>query len=226
MDAALEDFLAANDLDDVLAAVKRIEFLSAQDETRILGLLSSWDTPQAIANLLMYPKLIPPDHRLDALSRGLQDDGYPYLKLAAVVGLQSVESLDITESQRLAVLHMLVSLIENHRGVLAARASAALSEWVRPGEGYAIAPLLRHPDSTVQHNILSILIEIVGLATIVDYLDVIFATGGYPPETAAACKARLSQIREINPQNESALPFDASPLSALLYSYLPNFSSP
>jgi len=221
----LETFLAVNDLDDVLNAVRRIDDLSHDDEARILQVLSDWDKPQAVANLLMYPKLIPLEQRLDFLIKGLQENAIHYFKLAAVVGLQSIEIEDVPENQRQEILRMLVNLIKTYSGVLATRASATLNGWVQSGDGHAIAPLLRHPDSTVQHNILASLIEIVGFDTIVDFLDVIFAAGGYPPETIAATKAKLSQIKEINPENDSAKPFALSPVRFTLYSYIPNFSA-
>lgn len=66
----LEAFLSAEDLDDLLRAVRHL-VITKEESERIASIVGEWLDVQAVSNLLFYPHLIPSNLRVDALDRAV-----------------------------------------------------------------------------------------------------------------------------------------------------------
>ena len=99
----LARLLRSDDLEELAGLAADYE-PSAADEQAVGAVLAEWSDVQAVANLLMYPRLIPADKRVAALVRGLCDDE-GYLRLAAAVGVGQLppEDLDDDDAVQLAL---------------------------------------------------------------------------------------------------------------------------
>jgi hypothetical protein len=79
----LKAFLHCTDLDDLLKAVGRLRKIRKHQQKCILEVLSAWDQPQSIANILFYPGIIPSAERFRCIRKALSEKNQPYYKLAA-----------------------------------------------------------------------------------------------------------------------------------------------
>lgn len=167
MDPALAEFLAADDLDLLMDARDRIEGITKRDAADIADIVESWSDEQAVANLLMYPEVIPERVRPAAVLRALSDEGY--LVLAAVLGVQRLSEHDeIADDLRAGVADRLLHLLRSPIPVVAARASIAAEEHVDViGLGRLLAAVTA-ADDTVFHNILAVAIRHSGREAVLD----------------------------------------------------------
>src|SRR5262245_48765771 len=147
----LRAFLTTEDLDDLLNARQAIKALDAADTAAVRSVLEQWHPPQAVANLLIHPDLVPEDVRLAALFRGLDDQKTPYLGLAAIVGLGGEEKLSAEDRKRVAA--RLLTVIRVTGDVRAERASVTLMSHAREADAPQLIALLGHSNKTVRHNL-------------------------------------------------------------------------
>lgn len=155
----LEAFLEAEDLDDLLEARSKLWQLDEKDVKKIRFVLQKWNSPQAISNLLFYPFLIPEDIRASCLLRGLREKKKPYYILASVVGLQEVDTTVFSKEQRKAIKECLISALKVSEGIISARASVTIYDYLSLEDASTAFELLSHPNEAVRHNILCWLIR-------------------------------------------------------------------
>lgn len=158
----LQAFLEAGALDELSQLAADLPPLNAADRAAVTALLEKWDAPQAIANLLMYPHLIPEEIRKDALLRGLNEP-MTYNTLAAVVGLQSAVD-GWAESERAALVQRLVVITFSARSLIANRASLTLLNYIHREEADKLIFFLGAPEDVVRHNALLGLVRLFGIA--------------------------------------------------------------
>ena len=157
----LEAFLQADELDELSQLANDLPPLDTADRAVVAELLEKWDTPQAIANLLMHPYLIPEEIRKDTLLRGL-NESMTYNTLAAVIGLQKATD-GWSESERAALVERLVVITFSARSLIANRASFTMLNYIHPEEADKLLFFLGAPEDVVRHNALLGLVRIFGV---------------------------------------------------------------
>jgi hypothetical protein len=226
VNAALQAFLDARDLDTLADAHESLSTLDAADTAAVRRVLHQWRDPQAVANLLMYPLLIPDDARAAAVQRGLDDLQVPYLALAAVVGLREFDVESLPPGPRAAILARLLALVAADRGPLADRVSAFLAErlWhFDPSYGAAAMALLDHPSPTVRHNALVALVPVLGLNNLPAALTQAVADGTLSAPGQAAATRKLAQVTGFSAADaDDGSADDLGSLSVPLLAYIPN----
>jgi hypothetical protein len=221
--AALQAFLAAGELDDLAALRDAITTIDGDEAAALSAIVQAWSEPQAVANLLLYPELIPPPDRMPVLLRGLAAGADDYLALMAVVGLQRIAEEEIPVAVRPTVAGHLVRLVEQGRGPVAGRASLIIAAVAQDLDPAALLRLLAHPDPAVRHNLLVALLETFGLDRVVTTADAEVAAGRLGADAAAALREDLARAG-LDPaagvDDERVLD---SPLGLPLLSYIPNY---
>jgi hypothetical protein len=126
---ALDAFLKAEDLDDLLRIRRDLGVLTSDEEQRISSIIHDWTDNQAVANLLFNPDVMPPALRFEALDRALHSNHVCYFALAATVGLQQVKWNEVPGAKRASWLQALQRLVRSKSRTVAGRASVTLFEW-------------------------------------------------------------------------------------------------
>lgn len=152
---ALQRFLEAKDLDELLRASQALSVLDADDEAEVRAVLDARANTQALANLLFHPHLIPDELRLPTLVAALAAGAHPYFNLAAIVGLQETDAATLDEPTRVQICDLLLDILEGTNDVRAARASITVIRFLAASDGPRLAALVQHPDPTAAHNILA-----------------------------------------------------------------------
>jgi hypothetical protein len=228
MNATLKAFLVTSDLDDLSEARAKLSTLDLDNQAEITRVLQEWTDTQAIANLLMYPDVIPEAERINYLFAGLRENHSKYLVLAAVVGLGQLDiaafpALIITE-----VIDRIIAITKCDSGVIAERASIFLAEklWHFGGQYTPqIVELLGHPSEVVQHNTLVALIPMVGLEAIRKIIADTVQQGRLSESGQLAAEQKLSMVSGFSKDNiVDSTQFDLDLLSAPLLAYIPNFN--
>ncbi len=222
MKPELEKFLTMQDLDDIFVARRSLKPLDSTDIDTVIAILSQWNTPQAIANLLFYPNTIPATVRSQSILKGLHENDCIYYRLAAIVGLQSLNASDFTAIEVEQIRDRLISLIASDRGIISARASVSIASYLQANDIDLIIPLLNHLDNLVKHNILVTLIEIVGVDRIRDLIDSAAQAKKISEEAVTFCQAKFSQVLELSNNSVTGVPFESSNLSLPMLSHIPN----
>ncbi|MEK7469535.1 MAG: hypothetical protein AAB074_19355 [Planctomycetota bacterium] len=155
MTSEFELVLAAEDLDDLLAAAGRVPELSESDQQAARAIVTSWSPLQALANLLFHPRLIPEDSRLPAIFRALDQSPPDYFTLAAAVGVQSMRPTGHSPLVRQHVAETLSRLTMHAADVIAARAEYTLENFLEPSRLEDAILLLRTPCETARHNLVA-----------------------------------------------------------------------
>lgn len=229
MNPDLQDFLEARDLDLLAEAHDRLPVLEPEDVAAIRAVLRRWYEPQAIANLLMHPQLIPEAERAAAVVRGLNDTQCQYLTLAAIVGLGEFEVEALPSGQRAAVVDRVLALAAADRGVIADRASAFLAErlWHFGNSDPALmVALLDHPSEVVQHNALVGLIPLLGLDHLDDALTRAVREGRLSVRSREAAARKLAKVQGFSAEDpDDGSKEDLGSLAAPLLAYVPNLDS-
>jgi hypothetical protein len=135
--AALTRFLSARDVDEALAAARKLSYRDADVEASIRHLLAhEWkQQPQAVYNVLQHSYMLPGDIRFATLQRGLQEKDETQLRLAAAVGVQYtgralLDGAPVAEhSFRTLLLQYAAESEEDD--FLAARAFLAIKDYLR-----------------------------------------------------------------------------------------------
>jgi len=145
----IDTLLAATDLDDLMAAVEALP--ADTDTARIGGGVDAWSDPQGLANVLMYPSLIPSSQRVPAVLRGLRSEGY--LRLAASVGVGHLPADELPDAVRRELLDALLDVIASDAGPAGVRASAEVGPLLHADEVELLEDLAAHPVDAVRHNL-------------------------------------------------------------------------
>ncbi|MCA6501393.1 MAG: hypothetical protein IM585_12310 [Pseudanabaena sp. M135S2SP2A07QC] len=226
MNVNLKNFLEITDLDELSQAKNHISVISQNDQAAIIKILQEGANIQAIANLLMYPDLIPENERIDYILAGLRETNFTYLVLASVVGLGqlNIEALPVQLITQL--IEQIINVTKSDSGVIAERASVFLAErlW-HFGDTYTsqIIELLDHPSKVVQHNTLVALIPLVGLENIRQIIENAVQHGVVSEAGQLAAEQKLSEIAGFSKDSTiDDSQFDVDLLSAPLLAYIPN----
>jgi hypothetical protein len=182
MDETLLAFLRADDLDAIADARGRIRFISKIDAAALATVANEWSDEQAVANLLMYPEVIPQQARLATLRRGLGGDITDYATLAATVGLQRLAPGDASDDDRREIGARLLHLIESGNATLSRRASLTIGDFVAYVVQDSLLRLLDHSDETVRHNILAALVTAMGSEGVTQAVQRAIDAGRLDPE--------------------------------------------
>ncbi len=212
---ALARFLAAGDLDDLLRIASELPALDVNDATVVGEVISEWRAHQAVANLLFHPTAIPVEVRTAALLRGLGEDARPYLKLAAIVGLQSTQPSAIAPDDVTLVRERLLQIIAADESVISSRASVTIDSWLDSSSAAQVCRLLDHPNQTVAHNLLAWLIRHVDPAELTGLLN----SSDIEPERLRHAIRDLDEYKRSCQAGESF-----TPVSSYLFTYIPNLS--
>lgn len=149
---ALDTFLAADDLDLAAGARDGLDASDAVTGVRVGAVIDAWSDRQAVANLLLYPDLIPDSQRAGALERALRgDDGY--LTLAAAVGAGLLGREQLSEAERARLIEALLDVTSSMVGLPARRAAASLGSLAGVLDVPELLVMLCHPDPAVRQNI-------------------------------------------------------------------------
>lgn len=212
----LKAFLETEDLDDLVKARSRIQHLDENDIKKIRSVLEKWDHPQAVSNLLFHPSLIPEDIRFGSLLKGLEERENLYYILASTVGLQGMEE-EFSDEERNIIKEHLIAVIEITSGVLAARASVTIRNYLSPGDASRMFKFLSHSEEAVRLNILAWLIETLEEKDVETFVSML-KNSGVPEDKQ---DETLEKFREHLRKKESGeMDFSTMPL----YAYIPNLS--
>jgi hypothetical protein len=222
MNPTLTAFLQETELDDLLTLAGQIDQLDDDDRAAVEAVVAQWSDQQAVANLLMYPHILPPGIRRETVLKGLHEPVKSYLTLAAVVGLQD-RCADF-EADHDAIIERLTRITRTAPPVINNRASITLVECSRAADADDIVGIMSHPDNTVKHNILAALINTIGVAAIPPLIEAASADYRLLNDGKAFAQAKL---RELEPLLNADGELDESnryntSLNAPLLSYIPN----
>lgn len=212
---SIDSLLLARDLDELRDAVEEVagDGLTPQDEASITAVLAAWTDVQAVANVLMYPTLMPAESRRDWLMRGLSADD-AYLRLAAAVGVGQLPASQWSEDDVEMLVPALMRLVQRDSDVSASRAALSLGPLVRQADAPELAALLAHPDTGVRRNLESALFRSVGPQGLAAILDAGFL------DEASTVSAR--QALEHDGIDLDEVPDDMTRMPVL--AYIPNYS--
>ena len=211
----LKTFLEAEDLDNLLEARSKLRQLDEKDTKKIRFVLQKWKRPQAVSNQLFHPFLIPEEIRASCLLKGLREKKNPYYILASVVGLQGIDSTGFSKEQRKAIKECLISILNVSEGVISARASISVRDYLSLEDTSSMFELLNHPDETTRHNILCLLIKIMEEKDPGEFVSVARSSN----MTADLQKEVIDKFQEHIKQKKAG---EYSSFSMPLYVYIPN----
>jgi hypothetical protein len=161
MSSDLSEFLISSQLDTTRKLANTLISLNQTDEAQIRDFIKQWNEPQAIANLLMYPSLIPQDIRLDSLLKALTEQ-VSYSTLAAIIGLQGHDDW-WSEAERATIVEHLQSIAFGAPQPISSRASVTLLDYLRLQDVDKTIFFLGSPNEIVQYNSLLALLRLLGV---------------------------------------------------------------
>jgi hypothetical protein len=131
----LARFLQATDLDALATYHTALEPLDAIEQEVVIACIVQGINMQAIANLLLYPDVLPDAIRWSTLQRYLNSQRYyPYLTLAAVVGCYHTSPDTLSEAEQAQIAAQLLTLLQESKPLIAAWAGVGDSA-VYPADG-------------------------------------------------------------------------------------------
>jgi hypothetical protein len=226
MSPQLRTLLTATDLDNLSSARDNISDLNYEDTEELIRILQKWTDTQAIANILMYPDLIPEDVRLDYVLKGLHENKVTYFALAAIVGLSVIDIGTLTRDEQVKIVDKVIVLAKDNGGAIADRASVFLADnlpYLQENHSAKIVGFLDHPSNLVKHNILVVLISLVGLENIRSFLDNAVECHQLSESAKQSVKETLSGIAGLSEDNKvDHTRLHLGSLSTSLLSYIPN----
>ena len=137
-----EAFLAQDELDDLRTRHDWRE-LTPEQTARVRAIVASGQPRQALFNLLLWPQLLPPDVGGRTIVDAIRQDREPYMRVAAIVGLQHFPAGSIPRESWPGVRDALLSAFPDRRMSIANRASVTLHTQARPGDGPSILAAAR-----------------------------------------------------------------------------------
>jgi hypothetical protein len=158
-DPDLAGFLQSPDLDDLLARREAITEITRDDAAALTEVVSAGDDRQAVANLLMYPELIPPAVRSATVLSALEGADDDYRVLAAACGLGRVEW---TDDERRTIGGRLLRLSRDASAPTSTIAARAVEHVVDALDLTATVEFLGELRSNERHNVLAALVNEYG----------------------------------------------------------------
>ena len=216
--ARLEDFLKAEDLDDLLKVRGKMGAPEAQELDRMGELLKAWSDGQAVSNLLFYPALIPEALRISSIERALACTARPYFVLAAVVGLQGLDPASVPTDTRARWASALLELVRSNAGVIASRASVTIRSWLRDGQIEEFIRSYPVPDETASKNIVSFTLSRFGDLALSEFRARLRACG-------VGFWRRRDFLRRFQEYQRKKQAGGAVFMTMPLLSYIPNYGS-
>ena len=195
MEVPLESFVRATDLDDLLVAHHQITGISKEDAAVLHEIITSWTDRQAVANMLMYPEVIPAPNRNEALLRGLHSDPSDYELLAAVIGVQHLGQTEIPPEIKREVTQCLLGALSSDRPT-GMRASVALMPFLDDIGIESLLAMMPRLDEAVRHNVLVMAVNHFGEGAVIRCLRSLDESGRLDDETAHACLSETSRLAE------------------------------
>lgn len=219
-------FLNAGELDEAQSlADALLGSLHAADRRSIQESLDRWDDVQAIANLLIFPMLIPDDTRIDYLIQGIKDKRILYYPLAALVGLGKLTKNDISLQQAVVIKPLLFEFIQQSNDLIAERASAALYPSLSTADTTALLHLLKHPNEVVRHNVLAALLRLLPYAQRRSFFESAVRNADLAMSTFLMIMDKLAEVEaDAADEADYRLNLLASGLTTPLLAYIPNLS--
>jgi len=161
--ATLKRFLSARDLDELQAARMEISEITRADADRLAAFATGEGDTQVLANLLMYPEVIPERLRIATVVAALQGDPSDYLLLAAVVGAGRME---FGEDHGPYVAERLLELSAYAGPPVSIRAAHSFGKVARFHDVRVAVARLGDLRPTERHNILAGLVNEFGIGEI------------------------------------------------------------
>jgi hypothetical protein len=152
---------------------------------------------------------------VSCLIKGLRETKNPYYVLASAVGLQGIDSTGFSEEERKAIKESLIFILKTSGGVISARASISVRDFLSSKDTSAMFELLSHPDETTRHNILCWLIRNAEEPDPDAFISM--ARSSNIPEEVR--KEVIEKFREHLKQKETG---EFSSFVMPLYAYIPN----
>ncbi len=211
----LQAFLSCTDLDDLLRARGQVRNITTRQAKHISEILAAWDPPQAVANILFYPDIIPNIERFRYLLKALHDDKQPYNKLAAVVGISILKAEVLSSDQRAEIIESLYAIMCQYSGILAERTAITLFHLISRGHILKTLALLEHSNENVRHNVLAWLIRQYADENLKNLLIEI-ENSSIAPKIKKACAT------SINDHSNKKRSGQFSNTATVLFSYVPN----
>lgn len=229
--ALLQNFLAEKELDNLPQLREALGKPDQAQSTIISEVLQSWSDKQAVANLLMSPRLIPAGERYGFIRQAFKESPQNYLTLAAIVGLSELDWNDFSEVAQDSLLQRLVEAVYHNTTPIAGRASSFLAGLVREysdevpaGLADSLAPLLDQPDAAVKHNGLVALIPLVGLTNLRAFIVKKIATGELSVQAQSYLEQKLAEVKGFFADNRVDIEkLNLGSLKSPLLSYIPNY---
>jgi len=228
MQAELSAFLAAEDLDELLAARLQITSIDRAESAALSAIVQGWVDRQAVANLLMYPDVIPAPDRLPALLKALNDEETEYFVLAAVVGLQSLGEQDLPEGAGEAIATRLLELLHHPSPTIASRASVTLARYAPRVDVEDLLEALEDTDAdeTVRHNLLVMALSEVSPGNLRGLVQAKIAEGSLAPEVGDYVDEKLAEAGvDANGNLAGAAELIDTDLGAAILAPIPNFNA-
>jgi len=221
-----EEFLKAADLDDLESCRVNLTELDSGDTVELIEILRAWLDKQAIANILMYPELIPGNMRLPCIQKALSERNFTYFVLAAVVGISRLNIDEFSEKEQDTIVLQVITRINEDQGIIAERASVFLADnflYFRKQYYADVVGFLYHSSDLVRHNTLAMLLSMFGLIKIRGFLNKSVESGLISTIARAEAENRLSAIPGYSENNiEEASQFNFGNLGVPWLSYIPN----
>lgn len=211
----LKAFLEAEDLDRLMEIRSKLRQLNRKDVKKIRSILQKWNSPQAVSNLLLCPFLIPEDLRGSCLLKGLREKKNSYYVLASTVGLQGIDPTSFSEDERNEIKESLIFTLKTSGGIISARASVSICDYLSSEDASTMFELLDHPNDTTRYNILCWLIRTMEERGSDAFVSMARSSG--MPEDVR--KEAIEKFQEYLRQKEAG---EVSSFSMQLYAYIPN----
>jgi hypothetical protein len=206
-DPDLAGFLQAEDLDELLARRDSISEITREDAAALTAIVTSGDDEQAMANLLMYPELIPPPLRTATVLAALDGDADGYPALAAASGIGRVEW---TADERAAIGERLLRLSRTASAPTSTIAARSVEHVVEALPLTSTVEFLGELRSDERHNVLAALVKQFGS-------DAVRAEAGYAGSIGTMSPDDVEDIERRLDGHSLPLPVD---LAVLVY--IPN----
>lgn len=222
MKPSLQAFLHARDLDELLDLSNQLGELDETDHEIITSVLYQWQDLQAVANIMLHPRVMPRAQVLRYLIRAFEDRHH-YLSLAAAVGLRGLGAGFFMDWHRAQLVDILVQKLDAQELDIVRQASVTVAEFVNAEKIPKLTRFLNHDDEIVRHNIVIAHRIALGVAATRDLLQDVLNTRPLTAESRAFLEQRLAEATQIaadpNPDR-----IWMSNLSGPLLSYIPNYS--
>ncbi|WP_235283529.1 MULTISPECIES: hypothetical protein [unclassified Methanosarcina] len=135
--------------------------------------------------------------------------------LASTVGLQGIDSTGFSEDERNDIKESLIFTLKTSGGIISARASVSICDYISSEDASTMFELLDHPNDTTRHNILCWLIRTMEEKGSDAFVSMVRSSG--MPEDLR--KEATEKFQEYLRQKKAG---EVSSFEMQLYAYIPN----